>query len=212
MQSGKEILSEKLNNGLSLYMMTKPVYSAVFNVLSVKIGHTKCYKHIKEQRGWPCNSAFPCHRCCEGSKRDTEGKFAEYPNTLNKDRKRQARKRAGRLRKRCLDGQTIAANALVSLWQKEMRSYAYQPKQIMTKVLLKIQEEEPLKLYLMAPFWPMILKNMWYSWTQIQLSGLKLIQPNRGYVHKNPDFICLVLSVFSSEAFGTRLFQKILIS
>ena len=62
--------------------------------INFKIGHSKCYKHIKEQRGLPCNSTFPCHRCRKRLKRDTGGKFAKYLDTLSKDRKRQARKRA----------------------------------------------------------------------------------------------------------------------
>lgn len=62
--------------------------------VNLKIGHKKCYKHIKEQRGWPCNSVFPCHRCRKRLKCDTNGKFAKYLDQLSKDRKRQARKRA----------------------------------------------------------------------------------------------------------------------
>ena len=98
----------------------------------------------------------------------------------------------------CPDGQAIAVNALVSPWPKETTLYAFPPTTIMAQVLLKIQEERPRRLLLVAPFWPMTtwfstLKNMCHSWTRIPVTKLKLLQPHTGYVHQNPDSTCLVL-------------------
>ena len=62
--------------------------------INFKVGHRKCYKHIKEQRGLPCNDTFPCHSCRARLKRDKTGFFSKYITTLRKDRVRTASKRA----------------------------------------------------------------------------------------------------------------------
>ena len=97
----------------------------------------------------------------------------------------------------CPDGQAIAVDALVSPWP-DTTLYAFPPTTILDQVMIKIQQEKPKKLLLIAPHWPITtwfssLKNLSQSMTLIPMNVLELIQPHSGYVHPTPDFSSLAV-------------------
>ena len=42
------------------------------------LGHKKCFKHMTEQRGKPCDSSTPCHRCRTRLANDPSDKFRKH--------------------------------------------------------------------------------------------------------------------------------------
>ena len=42
------------------------------------LGHVKCFKHMKEQRGVVCDTKTPCHRCRTRLSVDTNGAFRKH--------------------------------------------------------------------------------------------------------------------------------------
>ena len=42
------------------------------------LGHVKCFKHMKDQRGVACDTKTPCHRCRTRLSVDTNGAFRKH--------------------------------------------------------------------------------------------------------------------------------------
>ena len=88
----------------------------------------------------------------------------------------------------CADGQAFAVDALVCTWPSEVL-YAFPPFTIMDRVLLKILQERPQRLLLVAPLRPLApwfprLHVMALSVTLIPVWALQLEQPH--FVHLCP--------------------------
>ena len=97
----------------------------------------------------------------------------------------------------CPDQDAMATDALVSSWPKEVL-YAFPPTTIMDRVLLKIQQERPKHLLLLAPYWSMTtwfstLWNLSTSIKHVPSNVLTLHQPHLSFEHPNPDSIYLAL-------------------
>ena len=97
----------------------------------------------------------------------------------------------------CEDGQAIAVDALLSPWPREI-CYAFPPTTILGRVALKIIQERPGRLLLIAPWWP---AKSWFPTLQtnarvvrpIPESILRLEQPHYHQLMPNPQLLSLVL-------------------
>ena len=59
------------------------------------LGHVKCYAHMLEQRGVPCNVISPCHTCRSRLVEDTTGEHRKHMIKCENDRAAaQARRQA----------------------------------------------------------------------------------------------------------------------
>ena len=59
------------------------------------LGHVKCYAHMLEQRGVPCNVISPCHTCRSRLVEDTTGEHRKHMIKCESDRvAAQARRQA----------------------------------------------------------------------------------------------------------------------
>ena len=98
----------------------------------------------------------------------------------------------------CPDLMAYLVDALTADWPKYMILYAFPPTCIMDKVVVKIQQEKPEKLILVAP---MHTKAAWFPflsrWSQTSLvipsRQLSLEQPHFDYKHPNPSTLCLTM-------------------
>ena len=98
----------------------------------------------------------------------------------------------------CADGQAFAVDALVCTWPSEVL-YAFPPFTIMDRVLLKILQERPQRLLLVAPLRPLApwfprLHVMALSVTLIPEWALQLEQPH--FVHLCPQPMQLSLALW----------------
>ena len=107
----------------------------------------------------------------------------------------------------CADPHAHAVDALVCTWPREVL-YAFPPFTILDRVLLKIQQERPGSLLLIAPVRP--LAN-WYSGlrlfarsvTLIPASVLQLTQPHFEHSLAQPHLLSLALWHIQCPASGT---------
>ena len=98
----------------------------------------------------------------------------------------------------CPDLMAYLVDALSADWPKYMILYAFPPTCIMDKVIVKIQQEKPEKLILIAP---MHTKAAWFPflnrWSKTSLvippAVLALEQPHFDYRHPNPSTLCLTM-------------------
>ena len=98
----------------------------------------------------------------------------------------------------CPDLMAYLVDALTADWPKYTILYAFPPTCIMDKVIVKIQQEKPNKLILLAP---MHTKAAWFPflsrWSKTSLvipsNQLTLEQPHFEYKHPNPSTLCLTM-------------------
>ena len=98
----------------------------------------------------------------------------------------------------CPDNNAVLVNALTASWPTGEILYGFPPTTILDKVTVKIQQERPRHLLLIAPKFS---KATWFPFLQlwggtpreIPLSLLKLHQPHWDYQHPNPKSLCLTL-------------------
>ena len=98
----------------------------------------------------------------------------------------------------CPDLMAYLVDALTADWPKYTILYAFLPTCIMDKVIVKIQQEKPNKLILLAP---MHTKAAWFPflsrWSKTSLvipsNQLTLEQPHFEYKHPNPSTLCLTM-------------------
>ena len=63
--------------------------------INFALGHVKCYAHMLEQRGVPCNILSPCHTCRSRLVEDTTGEHRKHMIKCESDRvAAQARRQA----------------------------------------------------------------------------------------------------------------------
>ena len=97
----------------------------------------------------------------------------------------------------CPDKEAVAIDALTAPWPSEML-YAFPPPTILDRVLIKLHQERPQRLVLVAPF---LTVGEWYPtlraharWVQlIPKEMLVLWQPHWNYVHPQPELLCLAV-------------------
>ena len=97
----------------------------------------------------------------------------------------------------CPDKEAVAIDALTAPWPSEVL-YAFPPPTILDRVLIKLHQERPQRLVLVAP---LLTVAAWYPtlraharWVQlIPKEMLVLQQPHWNYVHPQPELLCLAV-------------------
>ena len=109
----------------------------------------------------------------------------------------------------CPDMFAFLIDALTADWPKDMTLYAYPPTCIMDKVVVKIQQEKPKRLLLVAPmhtkatWFPFV--NQWsHSKMVIPTEVLQLEQPHFDHVHPNPGMLYLTMFHISFQSSMNR--------
>ena len=97
----------------------------------------------------------------------------------------------------CPDSRAVSTDALISPWPQEV-CYAFPPTTILQLVCVKILQERPRTLLLVAPIapaasWFPTLARWATSVTPIPLHLLSLHQPHWNYCHPSPDLLSLGL-------------------
>ena len=95
----------------------------------------------------------------------------------------------------CPDKGALAVDALTASWPQEVL-YAFPPATILDRVLLKLHQEQPSRLILVAPLHTVAA---WYPtlrsharWVEpFPLAKLRLFQPHWTYEHPDPELLCL---------------------
>ena len=103
----------------------------------------------------------------------------------------------------CDDSSAVATDALVVAWPDEV-CYAFPPTTIVDRVALKMLQERPRRLLLVAPWlpratWFPILREHAQSITLFPNSRLGLIQPHFKHAMENPQQLCLALWCISFQ-------------
>ena len=95
----------------------------------------------------------------------------------------------------CEDDKAVGVDALVCRWPDEV-CYAFPPTTIMDRMIVKMLQEKPRKLLLVAPYWP---TTSWFPVLQqwcLKREGIpevSLIQPHWNHLHPNPELLSLAL-------------------
>jgi hypothetical protein len=97
----------------------------------------------------------------------------------------------------CPDPTAEIIDALAAPWPKTIL-FAFPPTSILEKVMVKIQQERPQALILVAPLYPRaawfpFLSKWAHSKMEIPLSVLQLHQPHFNQAHPNPGMLCLTV-------------------
>ena len=97
----------------------------------------------------------------------------------------------------CPDSRAVSTDALMSPWPQEV-CYAFPPTTILQLVCVKLLQERPRTLLLVAPIapaasWFPTLARWATSVTPIPLRFLSLHQPHWDYCHPSPDLLSLGL-------------------
>ena len=104
----------------------------------------------------------------------------------------------------CPDPKALSVDALSTPWPKEVL-YAFPPATILDRFLLKVQQEKPSALLLVAPLhtvasWYPALRShaLWVKPFPPQV--LELRQPHHEFIHPNPALLCLGAWVMTWES------------
>ena len=97
----------------------------------------------------------------------------------------------------CDDDLAVATDALVCNWPDEV-CYAFPPTVILDRVIMKLQQERPRRLLLVAPWlpratWFPVLQEHAVQVLQFPSDRLNLLQPHFDHKMENPGQLCLVL-------------------
>ena len=109
----------------------------------------------------------------------------------------------------CPDKGALAVDALTASWPQEVL-YAFPPATILDRVLVKLHQEQPQRLILVAPLHTVAA---WYptlrshaQWVEpFPLAKLQLLQPHWTFQHPEPELLCLGVWFITWRRFSRKV-------